>query len=216
MEQRHATALRRRRDGRRLAEFTCAAVVLVLASPAMGVIAVVLAAQGARPPLYGQTRVGHGGRRFRMLKFRTLGARADGDEADLISAVGRGELGIGDAVATLKGDVAVCGTRFGRWLRRTSLDELPQLWHVLRGDMALVGPRPLRPFEVDALAGWQLRRHDVPPGITGLWQISGRSEIPWDTRMELDYFYVKHRSVKLDLMILARTPLAVLRRKGAL
>ena len=106
-------------------------------------------------------------------------------------------------------------TRIGRLLRKTSLDELPQLWNVIRGEMSLVGPRPLRPFEVDSLSGWQLSRQSVPPGITGLWQILGRSEIDWEERMQLDYDYARHWSLRNDLRILAETVRVVVLRKGA-
>ena len=106
-------------------------------------------------------------------------------------------------------------TPVGHFLRRTSLDELPQLWNVLRGDMSLVGPRPLRQYEVDALSDWEITRQEVRPGITGLWQILGRSDIRWNERMQLDYSYVRHWSFVKDLAILARTAAVVLARKGA-
>ena len=204
-----------RRVCRRVAGLVLASGLLVLVAPLMGVIAVILSLQGSGMVLHRQTRVGYRGRRFRMLKFRTLDCAAERKTAAVIAALGRGDLTVGDAVAILKVEGSSSGTRFGRWLRRTSLDELPQLWHVLTGDMGLVGPRPLRPFEVEGLHGWQLARHDVRPGITGLWQVMGRSDIRWEVRMQLDYLYVCRRSLALDLRILARTPGAVLRREGA-
>ena len=193
-----------------------AASLLVLAAPLMGLIGLMLSLRRRGPVLHRQVRVGYRGRRFEMLKFRTLDPAAELDAAWVIAALASGDLAVTEAVTTLKAEGASMGTRFGRWLRRTSLDELPQLWNVLKGDMSLVGPRPLRPFEVETLRGWQLARHTVRPGITGLWQVMGRSEIPWDRRMELDYLYVSRRSFGLDLWILARTPTAVLRGEGAL
>jgi len=106
-------------------------------------------------------------------------------------------------------------TRLGRWLRRTSLDELPQLLNVLKGDMSLVGPRPPLPEEVERYEPWQMRRLDVKPGITCLWQISGRSRLGFDEWMRLDLEYIRHRSLALDLKILLRTLPAVLSRDGA-
>ena len=116
---------------------------------------------------------------------------------------------------TLKNRSEAWITPVGAFLRRTSLDELPQLWNVLKGDMSLVGPRPLRGYEVDALTDWQFTRQEVRPGITGLWQILGRSEIAWSERMQLDYSYVRHWTFQRDLAILARTFGVVLSRRGA-
>lgn len=215
----HEQSARSRTGGRvgtRVAELAAAVCVLIVAAPLMAVIALLLLLQREGPALYRQTRVGCGGRHFQMLKFRTLPPVAESQDECLIAAVSHGDLPISDAVAALKHNVEAAGTGFGRCLRRMSLDELPQLWHVVTGDMALVGPRPLRPFEVEALETWQLARHDMRPGITGLWQIMGRSEIPWDVRIQLDCLYVRRRSLGLDVWIVVRTPLAVLRRKGAL
>ena len=144
-----------------------------------------------------------------MLKFRTMTEGAEQDGHALIQG-----MPIAAAVHELKsrsGEKHV--TRTGRLLRSTSLDELPQLWNVIRGDMSLVGPRPLREYEVDALDQWQVAtRQTVLPGITGLWQVSGRSSVTWDERLQLDCAYARHWSLTSDLRILARTVAVVLRR----
>ena len=165
--------------------------------------------------VFRQQRVGARGRPFRVLKFRSMVNDADpiGDEhiADLVT----GDVDIHEVTSKLKEVDDPRITRVGRFLRKTSLDELPQLVNVLKGEMSLVGPRPLRDFEVDSLEGWQRRRIDAPPGMTGLWQVSGRSDIGWDERMQLDYQYVRYWSLTGDLQILARTIPAVLARRGA-
>jgi lipopolysaccharide/colanic/teichoic acid biosynthesis glycosyltransferase len=139
-----------------------------------------------------QRRVGRGGEEFELLKLRTM-------------VVGAERLGAGYAVS--EGDPRI--TRTGRVLRRLSIDELPQLWNVLRGDMSLVGPRPTLAYQVERYTPRQRRRLDVPPGITGWAQIHGRASLPWDERIELDVWYVDNRSLWLDLKILARTPLVL-------
>jgi len=106
-------------------------------------------------------------------------------------------------------------TPYGRWLRSTSIDELPQLWNVLRGEMSLVGPRPEMPFIVSRYEEWQRRRLTVPPGITGLWQILGRKDLPMQRNLQYDFYYIKNRSLSMDLSILLRTLLAVVTRRGA-
>ena len=144
------------------------------------------------PVLYRQTRVGRDGVDFELLKLRTM-------------IVGAETKGAGFAVD--RGDSRI--TRAGRVLRKLSLDELPQLWNVVRGDMSLIGPRPTLRYQVDQYTPHQLRRLEVKPGITGWAQIHGRATLPWAERIELDVWYVDHRSPRLDLLILARTPLAL-------
>jgi lipopolysaccharide/colanic/teichoic acid biosynthesis glycosyltransferase len=122
---------------------------------------------------------------------------------------------IQDAVRTLKVDAKHRVTPVGRFLRSTSLDELPQLWNVLCGEMSLVGPRPLRAFEVAALEPWQASRQDVLPGVTGLWQVLGRSDVDWNERQQLDFSYAYSWSLGTDLRILVETIPAVVRRRGA-
>ena len=189
------------------------AAALVLLSPVMLAVAIAIRVQDGKPVLFRQTRVGQWGRSFEIVKFRTMVQGADETQAsELIEA---GPDAIADVAETLKHQSDAWITPVGHFLRRTSLDELPQLWNVLKGDMSLVGPRPLRRYEVDALTDWQFTRQEVRPGITGLWQILGRSEIDWDERMQLDYSYVRHWSFERDLAILARTAGVVLSRRGA-
>jgi lipopolysaccharide/colanic/teichoic acid biosynthesis glycosyltransferase len=192
-----------------------AALALVMALPVLIAVAVAVRSQDRGPILFRQRRVGQDGREFSILKFRTMRVDADKLDADNVAALRTGVASIAETVAAIKdkGDPRV--TRVGDFLRRTSLDELPQLWNVLRGDMSLVGPRPLRDFEVDSLSPWEQRRHSKRPGITGLWQVAGRSDVSWQERMHLDYTYVRHWSLSDDLEILARTVPAVLARDGA-
>jgi lipopolysaccharide/colanic/teichoic acid biosynthesis glycosyltransferase len=145
------------------------------------------------PVFYRQRRVGLDGAEFELLKLRTM-------------EVGAEHRGAGFAVDA--GDPRI--TRVGRMLRRLSLDEVPQLWNVVRGDMSLVGPRPTLSYQVERYTPRQRRRLDVKPGITGWAQIHGRARLPWEERIELDVWYVEHRSPWIDLKILARTPLALL------
>ena len=165
---------------------------LVLGSPflALGALAVKLEDRG--PVLYRQVRVGKDGADFELLKLRTM-------------IVGAEHRGAGFAVA--KGDARI--TRAGRILRRLSIDELPQLWNVVRGEMSVIGPRPTLRYQVDAYTEEQLHRLDVKPGITGWAQIHGRTSLPWADRIELDLWYVRHHDWKTDLLILLRTPLSL-------
>ena len=142
--------------------------------------------------LYRQRRVGSDGEDFELLKLRTM-------------VVGAETQGAGYAVN--RGDPRI--TKVGRLLRRTSIDELPQLWNVVRGDMSIIGPRPTLCYQVERYTERQRRRLEVKPGITGWAQIHGRAELPWDERIELDVWYVEHRSARVDLEILLRTPLAL-------
>ncbi len=170
-----------------------ASVGLALASPALALAALAIKLENGGPILYRQERVGRGGAPFELLKLRTM-------------VVGAEQLGAGYAVN--RGDTRI--TRAGRALRRLSLDELPQLWNVLRGDMSLIGPRPTLSYQVEQYSERQRRRLEVKPGLTGWAQIHGRAALPWDERIELDVWYVEHRSPLVDLKILLRTPLALL------
>jgi lipopolysaccharide/colanic/teichoic acid biosynthesis glycosyltransferase len=165
---------------------------LIVSSPfvALGALAVKLEDRG--PVLYKQVRVGKDGEDFELLKLRTM-------------IVGAEKQGAGYAVA--KGDSRI--TKAGRILRRLSVDELPQLWNVVRGDMSIIGPRPTLRYQVDSYSEEQLHRLDVKPGITGWAQIHGRAQLPWAERIELDLWYVRHHNWKTDLLILLRTPLAL-------
>ena len=159
----------------------------------VGVAASVRFAIGS-PVLFRQTRPGLNGEEFEMVKFRTM-TNARGPDGQLLPDAER-------------------LTSFGRFLRSSSLDELPELWNVLRGDMSLVGPRPLLMRYLDRYTPEQARRHEVRPGITGLAQVSGRNAISWDEKFALDVWYVDHRSLALDLKILVQTVLKVVRRDG--
>ena len=165
---------------------------LVLASPVLALAAIAIKLEDGGPILYRQRRVGLHGRDFDLLKLRTMVPEAE-------------KLGAGLAVN--EGDPRI--TRVGRLLRRLSLDELPQLANVLKGDMSLIGPRPTLRYQVERYDERQRRRLDVKPGITGWAQVHGRARLPWAERIELDLFYVENRSFLLDVKILARTPLAL-------
>jgi lipopolysaccharide/colanic/teichoic acid biosynthesis glycosyltransferase len=165
---------------------------LVLASPVLAAAALAIKLEDRGPVLYRQTRVGKDGRDFELLKLRTM-------------VVGAERLGAGYAVD--KGDARI--TRVGRFLRRTSIDELPQLLNVVRGDMSLIGPRPTLRYQVERYSERQRRRLEVLPGITGWAQIHGRATLSWEERIELDVWYVDHRSPLTDALILLRTPLAL-------
>ena len=169
-----------------------ASVGLALASPLLAAAAAAIKLEDGGPVLYRQRRVGLHGREFELLKLRTM-------------VVGAERTGAGFAVN--EGDPRI--TRAGRVLRRLSLDELPQLWNVLRGDMSLIGPRPTLAYQVERYTPRQRRRLEVRPGITGWAQIHGRARLPWEERIELDVWYVEHRSPLVDLKILLRTPLAL-------
>jgi lipopolysaccharide/colanic/teichoic acid biosynthesis glycosyltransferase len=165
---------------------------LVVLSPVLGLAALAIKLEDGGPVLFKQTRVGQDGRDFELLKLRTMVVDAE-------------KLGAGYAVD--KGDTRI--TRAGRVLRKLSLDELPQLWNIVRGDMSVIGPRPTLRYQVEQYDERQRRRLDVKPGLTGWAQIHGRAKLPWAERIELDVWYVDHRSPKTDLLILLRTPLAL-------
>ncbi len=199
---------------RRLIDLVIAGAALVVLSPLIAAVAVAVALFDGRPIFYRQERTGRYGRPFHMIKFRTMRNAPDhGLSAHAMEAVAQEDMP--DLVRTVKEASMTHVTRLGRALRAASLDELPQLWNVLRGDMSIVGPRPLRVFEVRSLESWQLTRLRVRPGMTGLWQVRGRSDLDWSERMRLDYLYVRHRSVAGDLAILTDTIPAVFGRRGA-
>jgi len=176
----------------RAADFVGASLGLVLASPVLAAAAVAIKLEDGGPVLYRQQRVGYRSEDFDLLKLRTM-------------VVGAETQGAGFAVN--RGDPRI--TRTGRFLRRLSLDELPQLWNVVRGDMSLIGPRPTLRYQVEQYTPRQRRRLDVKPGLTGWAQVNGRTKLPWDERIELDVWYVEHRSPWVDLKILLRTPRAL-------
>jgi exopolysaccharide biosynthesis polyprenyl glycosylphosphotransferase len=200
---------------KRTADVILSAVMLVIAAPVMAAIALALLIQDGRPIFFRQLRLGRRGEPLRITKFRTMTRDAERVGLVRVKGLDTGDMSVGAASAAMKIRDDPRVTRVGAFLRRTSLDELPQLWDVLRGAMSLVGPRPLLLFEGEHLSDWQKRRLEVRPGITGLWQVLGRSEIGWDERMELDYKYVRNWSLTDDLGILARTPGVVIKRRGA-
>ena len=183
--------------GRRAFDVVMALAVLAAAAPvlALAIVAVVLESRGG--PFYRQRRVGKDGREFEVLKLRTMVAGAEH---------------IGAGLAVDAGDARI--TRVGRLLRRTSLDELPNLVNVLKGEMAIVGPRPTLPSQVAQYTERERGRLAVRPGITGWAQVNGRTSLPWAQRIELDLWYIEHRSWRLDLTILWRSVRQVVRGEG--
>jgi lipopolysaccharide/colanic/teichoic acid biosynthesis glycosyltransferase len=165
-----------------------AALALALCSPVLALAGLAIRLESEGPVLYRQRRVGRGGEPFELWKLRTMVSGAET---------------MGDGIYVIEGDPRI--TRVGRLLRRFSLDELPNLVNVLRGDMAIVGPRPTVQEQVDRYTERQRRRLEVKPGITGWAQVNGRTSLPWPERIELDVWYVEHRSLRLDLRILAMT-----------
>ena len=178
---------------RRALDVAVAGAGLVVAGPLLAVAALAVKLEDRGPVLFRQTRVGKDGVDFELLKLRTM-------------VVGAESQGAGYAVDS--GDPRI--TRIGRLLRRTSVDELPQLWNVVRGEMSLIGPRPTLRYQVDRYDEHQRHRLDIRPGITGWAQVNGRAALPWAERIELDVWYVEHRSLTVDLKILLRTPFALL------
>jgi lipopolysaccharide/colanic/teichoic acid biosynthesis glycosyltransferase len=182
----------RRHALNRVLDIAVAGTGLVLASPLLAASALAVRLEDGGPVLYRQVRVGTDGQDFELLKLRTM-------------VVGAEKIGAGWAVN--EGDPRI--THVGRVLRRLSLDELPQLWNVVRGDMSIVGPRPTLRYQVDQYDERQRHRLDVRPGITGWAQIQGRARLSWAERIELDLWYVEHRSPRIDLKILLSTPRAL-------
>jgi len=179
---------------KRAFDITVAAAALLVASPLLPLVAIAVRVNLGSAVLFRQQRPGLHGRPFTMVKFRTMR-----------DAIGRDGRPLPDADRL---------TTFGKLLRSTSLDELPELWNVLRGEMSLVGPRPLLMEYLDRYTPEQSRRHDVRPGVTGWAQVHGRNALSWEERFRLDVWYVEHRSLRLDLHILLRTLTIVLRRNG--
>jgi lipopolysaccharide/colanic/teichoic acid biosynthesis glycosyltransferase len=178
----------------RAADVAIASGALLLASPVLALAALLIKLDDGGPVLYRQTRVGKDGSDFELLKLRTMVVGAEA---------------IGAGLAVNRGDERI--TRAGRLLRKLSLDELPQLWNVVRGEMSVIGPRPTLRYQVEQYDDRQRHRLDVKPGITGWAQVNGRAALPWAERIELDVWYVEHRTPLLDIRILARTPFALFR-----
>lgn len=180
-------------DAKRVLDLALAVPLAVVTLPVQAVVAGLVAAKLGRPVLFRQERPGQHGRPFTMRKFRTM-------------------LPVNAALGLVDDELRM--TYFGRWLRSTSLDELPTLWNVVKGDMSLVGPRPLLEQYLTRYSPEQARRHEVRPGLTGLAQVSGRNALGWDERLAMDVLYVDRWSLVLDLRILVRTVGTVLRRDG--
>lgn len=179
---------------KRLLDVVVAGVALVVLSPVLLAVWLAVRRRLGAPALFRQTRPGLRGRPFEMIKFRTMRDAVDPDGRPLPD---------GERL-----------TPFGRWLRATSLDELPELWNVLRGDMSLVGPRPLLMEYLPLYTPEQARRHEVRPGVTGWAQVNGRNAVSWDKKFELDVWYVDRHNLWLDLKIIALTLLRIIRRDG--
>jgi lipopolysaccharide/colanic/teichoic acid biosynthesis glycosyltransferase len=207
---------------RRAFDIAFGAVAIVLFSPLLAGVAIAIRLDSHGPALFRQRRVGLGQREFTLFKFRSMRVDADprghreyvtalinGDDEDAESLPDGGKKDL----YKLAVDNRI--TAVGRWIRKWSIDELPQLFNVVRGDMTLVGPRPAIPYEVAEYPAWYLERFSVKPGLTGYWQVSGRSERTYEEMVRLDIEYAERRSLALDLSILAKTPWIVLTRKGA-
>jgi lipopolysaccharide/colanic/teichoic acid biosynthesis glycosyltransferase len=182
---------------KRVVVLLVAVPLLILSAPVMAALAVLVRRDSPGPALFRQQRIGFAGRPFTLLKFRTMVVGAEG---------------MGAGLAVLAGDDRI--TRLGHTLRRLSLDELPQLWNIVRGDMSLVGPRPTVASQVERYTPHQRRRLLARPGLTGMAQVSGRNSIPWSERIEIDVRYVDGWTMRRDLAIMLRTALVVLRREG--
>lgn len=191
---------------KRTLDLVVCSVLLLLALPVMAACALAVRLDTPGPVVFAQMRTGRDARRFRMWKFRTMVANAEELKAGLahLNVLPPPDFKIPD-------DPRI--TRVGRFLRATSLDELPQLVNVMRGDMSLVGPRPTS-FPATSYDLWHTQRLDVAPGITGLWQVEGRNEMTFDERLRLDAQYIRRMSLRTDVVLLARTAGAVLRRSG--
>jgi lipopolysaccharide/colanic/teichoic acid biosynthesis glycosyltransferase len=200
---------------RRCLDLVVGLVLIILMTPLMIAIAVAVRLDSRGPALFRQRRVGYRQREFTVYKFRSM--RLDADEerhrqyVSMLITGDDGETG-GEDLYKLAVDDRI--TRVGRLIRSWSIDELPQLFNVALGNMSLIGPRPAIPYEVESYPAWYVKRFAVKPGLTGLWQVSGRNQRTYEEMVSLDIDYVENRSFHGDLAILARTPIAVLGRRG--
>jgi exopolysaccharide biosynthesis polyprenyl glycosylphosphotransferase len=190
---------------------------IILISPLLVLIAILIKLDSPGPVFFRQQRIGENGRAFTMVKFRSMKTENDASAhrqhvAKLIQENLSAEQ-MGDKSLKLEDDPRI--TRVGKFIRKTSLDELPQLFNVLRGEMSLVGPRPPLPYEVELYQDWHKRRLEAIPGITGLWQVAGRNRVSFDEMVRMDLEYIEHQSLWLDIKILLQTPLAVISGRGA-
>jgi exopolysaccharide biosynthesis polyprenyl glycosylphosphotransferase len=194
---------------KRTMDITIAGTALIVLSPLLAAVAIAIKLDSKGPALYRQPRRGRLGSTFSIVKFRSMHTGAEQRRAEVLHMNE-----VDGPLFKIKGvDPRV--TRVGAFIRKTSIDELPQLWNVLRGDMSLVGPRPFVVYEADQITGWALRRLDMTPGITGLWQVLGRNDIPFEEMTKLDYLYVTNWSLWWDLKIMCQTVPVVLGKRGA-
>ena len=203
---------------RRAFDLVVGLFLILLLSPVLIGVALAVRLDSRGPALFRQRRVGHQEREFTLFKFRSM--RVDADprgHREYVTALIKGEGSTPEGGRENLYKLAVDNriTPVGRWIRRWSLDELPQLFNVLRGDMTLVGPRPAIPYEVAEYPSWYRERFSVKPGLTGYWQVSGRNERTYEEMVRLDIEYAERQSLGLDLLILLKTPWVVLSRKGA-
>jgi exopolysaccharide biosynthesis polyprenyl glycosylphosphotransferase len=205
---RETTIGRWQRALKRVMDVTIAVAGGLLASPLLGLIAAAIKLDSSGPAVFRQLRVGKGGRQFWCYKFRSMREGAE-QEQEQLQAYNEAD----GPLFKMRDDPR--RTRVGRWLRRASLDELPQLYNVLRGEMSIVGPRPPLPSEVAQYEAWQMRRMEVAPGITGMWQVSGRSDLTFDEACLLDIYYIENWSPSLDIKIMLRTLPKMLTGDGA-
>jgi exopolysaccharide biosynthesis polyprenyl glycosylphosphotransferase len=196
------------RLAKRVFDVTVSSVTLVLTTPLMLLLAILVKVDSPGSVLFKQERIGENGQHFDMYKFRSMVQDAEKRSDEVIRRDEHGRL-----IYKRRNDPRV--TRIGKIIRRLSLDELPQLFNVLRGEMSLVGPRPELPWVVEEYEPWQYQRFAVPQGITGWWQVNGRSEKPMHMHTEEDLYYIKNYSLLLDVLILWKTLGTVLKRKGA-
>jgi len=194
---------------KRTIDVALALLIIVVMSPVLFIVPILIKLERPHGPVFfAQDRVGRGGRRFLFYKFRSMRPDAEQLKGQLL-ALNEAQ----GPIFKMKNDPRI--TRVGRWLRRCSLDELPQVFNILRGDMSWVGPRPPVPSEVEQYTDWQRRRLEITPGLTGLWQVSGRSDLPFDDMVKLDLYYAENWSLAFDLKIILMTIPAVLKGKGA-
>lgn len=201
---------------RRTGDLVLATALVLMLSPILLLVALAVRLDSRGPAFFRQRRVGLAGREFTVLKFRSM--RLDADprgHREYVTTLIKGKAQNGGRKNLYKLAVDDRITPVGRWIRHWSLDEMPQLFNVIAGDMSLVGPRPAIPYEVAEYPSWYLQRFTVKPGLTGLWQVSGRSERTYEEMVRLDVEYAQSRTLMLDLSILVKTPWVVVGRKGA-
>ncbi|HQI80518.1 MAG TPA: sugar transferase [Deltaproteobacteria bacterium] len=203
------TAVSGARILKRLVDIAAAVWLFIILSPLLAMVAAAIKLTDNGPVLYWQTRVGKWGREFRFPKFRSMRVSSDRERQELLARSHHKD----SITFKMKNDPRV--TWIGRIIRRTSIDELPQLWNVLKGEMSLVGPRPPLPEEVDRYTLRDRRRLDVTPGLTCIWQVSGRGDVPFPKQLEYDVQYIESQSLLLDIVLLLKTVGAVLTGRGA-